>query len=188
MTFSEPVAEVQALVASAEDAGATVPPADLGHDPDMADAGVLVLEVDRPGLQAELVVRDPFPESSDARGLTPDQLARRRAVLDLVARLQEDGRDLGPVHRGVRVVAYHPLPGSDTTAAPKPAADLRTWTGPAIRMGAWWGCVDVPVTELDAQVPSWSSATFATRWRSGADVLTMAFFDANSPTEGCGSP
>lgn len=172
------------MVAAAEDAGATVPPADLGHDPDLADGGALVLTVDRPGLRSELVVRDPIAGSNDARGLTPDQMSRRRAVLDLVTRLRDEGRPTGRVRSYIRVVGFLPEMSSSTTTT-QPPTDLRTWTGPALRMNPRWGCVDVPVADLDRQVPTWSSATSVTSWRAGSEVLRMEFYDATSATDGC---
>jgi len=179
-------AEVRALVAAAEDAGATDPPADLGHDPNLADGPLLVIEVDRPGLRSRLVVRDAVDTSINALGLTPIQQDRRRAVAALVARLKTAGLRRGPLQAYVRAVAIDRelLLGRASTLP----SDLRTWPGPGLQAGKQGRCVVLPYADMERLVPSWSSATTDTRWRSGPEVLAIDFYDAQSPGVGCTSP
>lgn len=184
--FEVTVAEVQALVAAAEDGGATAPPADLGSNPNLADWGVQVFEVDRPGHRSTLVVRDLERRSTDAPNLTPDQRARRRTLLDLVARLESTGRPTGSVREYVRAVATGPRTGAGaTTTAPH---DLRPWPGPPLQVGSSFRCVVLPAADMDRRVPGWSSATTSTGWQSGSEVLGIGFYDATTPGEGCTAP
>jgi hypothetical protein len=181
-----PVAEVQALVAAAEDGGATSPPAVLGHNPNLADWGTQVFEVDRPGLRSTLVVRDLEPRSNESAHLTPEQRARRRILLALVAQLEQTGRPTGPVRAYVRAVTWPARSGTGTTTTLPP--DLRTWPGPPLLGGALSRCVVLPADEMDRYVPGWSTATSRTGWRSGAEVLKIDFYDATTPGEGCTPP
>lgn len=181
--FEVSVEEVRSLVAAAEDGGAISPPADLGSNPTLADWGVQVFEVDRPGLRSRLVVRDLEPRSTDAPNLTPDQRTRRRGLLSLMARLETVGRPTGPFQGDVRAVAT-PVPSSGPTTS-APAQDLRTWPGPPLEAGQGGRCVVQSITDLDRRVPGWSSATVATRWQSGSQVLQISFYDATTPGDGC---
>lgn len=182
-----PVAEVQALVAMAEDAGATSPPADMGRDPRIADAGVMIVQVDRPGLSSKLVVPDPVESSSSAPNLTPDQQARRRIALDLHRRLTTE-RPTTPLEAYVELVAYSSPPSQGATTTTTTPADLRTWAGAPLQVGTYPRCFVLPFAELERRVPGWSTATRATRWQSGPERLQIDFYGAAAPKEGCGPP
>lgn len=182
-----PVAEVQALVAMAEDAGATSPPADVGRDPRIADAGVMIVQVDRPGLSSKLVVPDPVESSSSAPNLTADQQARRRIALDLHRRLTAD-RPSTHLEAHVELVAYHPPPSQGATTTTTTPSDLRTWAGAPLQVGPYPCCFVLPYGELERRVPGWSTSTRATRWQSGPERLQIDFYGAAAPKDGCGPP
>lgn len=187
-TFRVTVAEVQALVALAEAGGVTDPPADLGHDPRLADWGVQVFEVDRPGLRARLVVRDLTPESTSAPNLSADQVARRRVLLDLATRIGSAGSFVEAVHAFVRAVAapVRVAPGAPTTTIP---GTTRTWPGPPLALASHQTrCIVLPFVEMERYIPGWSTASWHTRWRSGEQLLTVDFVDATTPGEGCAAP
>jgi hypothetical protein len=182
------VAEVRAAVAAAEDAGATSPPSDLGHDPRLADGPSLLIKVDRPGLASTLVVRDAIDATSTAPNLTPDQQARRRLALELYKRLSAGTPRPGThLEAHVELVAYSPPPSQAATTTTI-TSDLRTWPGAPLQVGTHPRCFVLPFAELERRVPGWSTSTSKTRWQSGPERLQIDFYDATATKEGCGPP